>query len=362
MSEKAVPSTAPAHSPEKSVALIVLGMHRSGTSAISGVLSLLGVNLGRTLEPPSADNEKGYFENTDVVSANERLLGALGSGWSDVKPLPDRWWENGDVEPFVTEMKELLGENFGGSPMWAVKDPRMCRLAPLWLVVLRDMGYEPRFIIMNRHPLEVAGSLGGRDGFTQGKSLLLWLSHTLESARWSEGYRRVFVTYDQLLADWRGTAGRVAVELGIQWPRGLDTADGEIEKFISPQLKRQRQPEGCDETLPKIVLKTHRAIEKAAGEGEESEDIRREMGSLYEELTEGFKTYGALLSVEDDLRAEIARRGREVGALQEELSRFRDETPKLRDGLAFAEQLAFERQDQIAELVRRINELRKKEV
>jgi hypothetical protein len=361
MNKEARYSTTPAaHSPEKSIALIVLGMHRSGTSALAGVLSLLGVDLGPTLEPPAADNQRGYFENMQAVSVNERLLGILGSGWSDVKPLPDRWWESEPARRFTDEIRAIAIRNFGGSSLWAVKDPRMCRLAPIWLPVLKDMNCEPRFIIMNRHPLEVAGSLGGRDGFAEGKSLLLWLSHTMQSAKWSEGYRRVFVTYDQLLADWKGVAGRIAVALEVNWPRGLDESAGEIEAFLSPQLRRHRLLAGSDETLPMIVLKTHKVIEKAAKDGE-SEDTSREMGSLYEELTEGFKTYGSLASVEEDLRAEIARKGMELAALHEELSRFRDETPKLRDGLAFAEQLAFERQDQIAQLARRINELRKKE-
>lgn len=342
-------------------ALIVLGMHRSGTSALTGILGLLGADLGPSLEPPSADNQKGYFENTKAVSLNERLLTALGSAWSDVKPLPDRWWDSQTARAFADEIKTVIAGDFGSSPLWALKDPRMCRLSPLWIPAMVEQGIQPRFILMNRHPVEVAGSLGERDGFPEGKSYLLWLSHALESAKWSEGHPRVFVTYDQLLSDWREVTGRIADRLDVKWPNGPEKAANEIERFISPELKRQKHQDNDKPKLPKLVLLTHAALEKAAREGEGGDEAKRDLARLHGELLEGYRTFGALASLEGDLRAEIMRNGEEMDALQEELSRFRYETPKLREAFAFAEKLAYERQDKIAELVKRINELRRKQ-
>ena len=72
--------TSPAAKPSqlKSRAIIVLGMHRSGTSVFTGVLSLLGVDLGSKLMPATGANESGYWEHQEVVGVNDRLLRALG--------------------------------------------------------------------------------------------------------------------------------------------------------------------------------------------------------------------------------------------------------------------------------------------
>ena len=72
-------------------AVIVLGMHRSGTSAVAGALGVLGVNLGERLVQAQADNPKGYWEHADAVQLHERLLAALGSAWEDPRELPVDW-------------------------------------------------------------------------------------------------------------------------------------------------------------------------------------------------------------------------------------------------------------------------------
>ena len=58
---------------------MVLGMHRSGTSAITKGLEVLGVNLGDNLLPPKDDNPKGFFEDRDLVNLNERVLEKIGT-------------------------------------------------------------------------------------------------------------------------------------------------------------------------------------------------------------------------------------------------------------------------------------------
>ena len=78
----------------KNRALIVLGMHRSGTSAFSGVLNLLGVDLGAHLLPASNTNQSGYWEHEEIVAVHDRLLMALGSSWDDPSPLPPNWWNS----------------------------------------------------------------------------------------------------------------------------------------------------------------------------------------------------------------------------------------------------------------------------
>ena len=69
-------------------ALLILGMHRSGTSAVTGALALRGVYLGQDLMPPGPDNPRGFWEHAGVVAIHERLLEALDRRWDDLRAMP----------------------------------------------------------------------------------------------------------------------------------------------------------------------------------------------------------------------------------------------------------------------------------
>jgi len=62
-------------------AVLVLGMHRSGTSAIMRGLKAIGVQLGDHLAEPAEDNIRGFWEDKEVIAFNEKLLNILGSRW-----------------------------------------------------------------------------------------------------------------------------------------------------------------------------------------------------------------------------------------------------------------------------------------
>ncbi|HEY9142813.1 MAG TPA: hypothetical protein VIM90_02130, partial [Arenimonas sp.] len=124
-------------------ALIVLGMHRAGTSALAGALDALGVPLGRQMVPAQADNPGGYWENAEGVQIHERLLLALGRGWDDLRPLPEGWLDTEAGLAAAAALEAWLQRDFAGQPLWAFKDPRTCRLLPLWQRVLGRLGIEP---------------------------------------------------------------------------------------------------------------------------------------------------------------------------------------------------------------------------
>ena len=163
-------------------ALFILGMHRSGTSALTGVLSLLGVDPGPSLSPGMAGvNPKGFWEHQEIVTIHERLLGALDSSWDDARLLPADWWQLPEVTAFRSELLAVLRRDFTTSPLWLLKDPRLCRLLPLWLDIIDELGIAPHFILCLRHPNEVAMSLSRRDGISTEHATLLWLEHLVES-------------------------------------------------------------------------------------------------------------------------------------------------------------------------------------
>jgi hypothetical protein len=215
-------------------ALIVLGMHRSGTSPLTRVLNLLGADLPSVLMPPApGNNEVGFWEPDDIVKIHDEMLSNARSSWDDVSPFPESWYGSEAATRFGGQILAILARDFSRSSLFVLKDPRVCRFVPFWLGLLDQFGAEPRFVISIRHPLEVAASLETRNRFSRAKSVLLWLWHLLEAERETRDQKRSFVFYEALLQDWRAVAARVAGELGISWPPMSAAKAAEIDAFLS---------------------------------------------------------------------------------------------------------------------------------
>jgi len=233
------PPDSPSRSPATSgaTAILVLGMHRSGTSAVARMLNLCGADLGRDLLPPKQDNERGFWENSALLALHERFLAEAGLHWHDLALLPEEWRDGAAARHFVAALPEVLSRQFGDSPLFLVKDPRLSLLAPLWVEVLERRAVRPVFVITVRHPNEVAASLAKRDGFSHARSHLLWLQHLHEAEHATRGHRRVFVHYERVLNDWQAELERIAAALEITWPNaGADTGE-QIAAFITPSLR-----------------------------------------------------------------------------------------------------------------------------
>lgn len=225
--------------PDRSVVL-VLGMHRSGTSALTRVLNLLGVPLGDELLQPQDDNSKGFWEHAAAVEIHEKLLAALGRNWHDVREMPEGWLEHPATEVAISEIAALVSREMRGQALWAVKDPRMCRLLPLWVAALERLKIGARAVLAVRDPREVALSLHKRDGWTLGHAYLMWIQHLMEALTASSSIPRAIVGYTQLLEDWRPAMDRVSTSLGLEWPKAYAAVGQEIDGFLNPQDQHQR--------------------------------------------------------------------------------------------------------------------------
>lgn len=225
--------------PERSrTSIIVLGMHRSGTSALTGVLAKLGAHPGPSLVPAVAEvNAKGFWEHPGVVDLNERLLESLDTAWHDVAFLPPEWWNNDKLNRFVSEIRDILVRDFCGRGIWVLKDPRMCRLLPIWAPVMAELGVEARYVIALRQPLAVAASLAKRDGLPIPHGCLLWLVHMIEAERSTRSSRRALINYEDLLIDWRSTMGQLAKELDLDLMLDVEGVTTDIDTFLDPNLK-----------------------------------------------------------------------------------------------------------------------------
>ncbi len=217
--------------------LLILGMHRSGTSAMAGASAIAGASFGEHLVEAQEDNVRGYFEDRRVLSLHEEYLAAIGSSWDDIV-LTRRPNRLGEAE-FRGDLAGLL-EEWANAPLPAVKDPRLSRLLDLWLPVLEKAGMAPRIVVIHRDQHEVAESLARRDGFAGEKSGLLWADHVLSAERSSRGFTRAFVSYDELLSDPVATLERVEQQLGVDWPRSLAESAAELRSFVTPELRHCR--------------------------------------------------------------------------------------------------------------------------
>lgn len=193
----------------------VLGMHRSGTSAITRLLNCLGLDVGTHLLPPRQDNPEGFFEDAGVVDINRRLLNHWSSTW--YLPVDPAQWE-APPEALVNEARELLAGRLAERRNWLVKDPRLCLLLPFWLARLAELGPhapEARFVWMLRHPDNVAASLATRDGFSLDHGRQLWLAHNLAILRHLQGRPVWLLDYDRLLAQPVDSALALSAGLGL---------------------------------------------------------------------------------------------------------------------------------------------------
>lgn len=220
------------------IALLVLGMHRSGTSALTRVLNLLGADISQKLMPAAqGNNETGFWEPQDIVAVHDAMLAAAGSGWDDMSSFPASFFSTGAAKGYQAKILDHLQRDFADSTMFTIKDPRVCRLVPFWLELLNRFDAAPYAVIPVRNPLEVARSLKARDGFHHARSTLIWLRHVLEAERDSRSLPRSFVTFDALLEDWRECVRKIFQDLELPLPEISHRFDAEIESFLSPRRR-----------------------------------------------------------------------------------------------------------------------------
>ncbi len=270
-------------------ALVVLGVHRSGTSAITRVVSLLGAELPpRLLAPVAGENDRGFWESPDIMALHERLLDRLGTHWADPAPLEPApldpaWAGSAAAREFEDELVDLLGRLFPTAPLFVVKDPRMCRLAPLWSRALRRHGATPRFILTARHPLEVAQSLAARDGLPVAHGLALWLANNIDAEAATRGECRTFAHFEDLLLDWGAVAARMGARMGMVWPKSLDEARAEVDAFLVAGLRRHRAARGVtpdQSPLFRYINAWHDAHRAAAGGDPAAADAFERLAAL----------------------------------------------------------------------------------
>lgn len=241
--------------------ILVLGMHRSGTSALTRVLNLLGCALPSDLLGANYSNPEGHWESLRAIEINDSLLNALGRRWDDIRELPVDWLGRPETDIARQQIRAFVDREFSPYMLSVLKEPRLCHLAPLWIEVLHEAGIQARIVIPVRHPAEVAYSLARRDGIAVGRTHLLWMQHLLQAEAASRGELRVLCHFHELLADWRTQAARIGSALNLKWPSDNEQSAALIDEFLRPNLRhadaRSGEDIGSKMTLPSLVSRLY---------------------------------------------------------------------------------------------------------
>ncbi len=327
--------------------LVVLGMHRSGTSALARVLSLCGAELSKHLMPGAPDNERGFWENPEIVSIHEELLAELGSSWDDIVDIGSGWVRSKLGRRYRKRLGETLQEQYGDAALSIVKDPRICRLVPLWDCVLKDLGVTPVAILTTRNPLEVAESLRVRNGFSLQKSFAMWLAHQLIAERDTRRWARSFVSYDLLLKDWRKLVAKIEKDLNIELPLRPGM---KINQFLSPKLKHHQADIADLDKYENIewIKESYRWFESTANGRVDGHDRLNEILSEFERANKYFGSVlldarGALIKESDQLQLVLSEVQQLALVREGEIHRLSGQVATTAAALEEAQRLAQER-------------------
>ena len=227
--------------------IFIVGMHRSGTSALTRVVTLCGAALPALLMAPNSGNPTGYWEPHDAMELNDRFLHALSSSWSDpgltFRSAPR---DQAGFSRYVALTRDYLalideflmhGVNPGGPAV--IKEPRITALLPYWLNAAVEAGFSPKVIHIFRNPADVAASLAARDGMAFNRACALWQKYNLLGEHDARTVPRAFVSYEALIEDWECTIERCTADIGVDGRIGA-TARAAVETFLSPNLQHHR--------------------------------------------------------------------------------------------------------------------------
>jgi hypothetical protein len=223
------------------VALFVLGVPRSGTSALTRVLSLCGGRLPAGLVGASAGNPLGHWEPRTSLRLNEKILHRHDSAWYDPSlRLQEEGAFDAEAKAACLAKIEAFLARLPATPLVVIKDLQITMLSEMWFEAARQAGFDIAAVIAVRHPNEVMASLAALEalkGASPQLSGALWLKFNLLAERHTRGLPRVFVDYANLLDDWRREIKRISAALEIN----LDTPDEDaVEEFLSRDLHRQQ--------------------------------------------------------------------------------------------------------------------------
>lgn len=213
--------------------IFILGMHRSGTSALAGSLQDAGLYLGDVLSSSIKGlNEKGLQEPAAIIYMHQNLLEENGGSW-DTPPDEITW------KPLHKSVRDLFIESRREIPLWGFKEPRTLLTFSGWTEVLNDWGAVGIF----RNPMEVAMSLQSRNEMPLEQGLHLWLQYNQRLLALHKQHEFPLIEFSKDGDATRERIEKAAICLGLK--------PGQEAPFFEPGLRNFETTEEPD--LPQEV-------------------------------------------------------------------------------------------------------------
>ena len=215
--------------------IVVLGMHRSGTSAIARGLKVLGVELGDNLLPAQPDNVRGFWEDKKVVQINTALLNSCGQDWHTFGAL-----DVSQQYELMQQARDYIKGVLKDVAVWGYKDPRTARLLPFWNSVFNSLAINSSYCVVIRHPLSVAKSLKERNRFELLRSSLLWYQYSMDMLDGIGDGVFTVVDYDEFLENPRSELERIAKGLKLEEAFNEQRVREYCDNYLSPTFRHSR--------------------------------------------------------------------------------------------------------------------------
>lgn len=249
------------------VILFVLGMGRSGSSALTRVLSLCGAGLPTKMMGANSANPRGFWEPRESLLLNRAILDRHGSAWWDptLRLTEEEHYTGKERAACIAKIADFIAE-LPKADVVALKDLQIVVLYDMWFEAARAAGYDVAVVIPVRHPEEVASSLAAAvKGATPELASALWLKGNLLSERHTRDIPRVVVHYPNMLEDWRREMKRVSTALSVDLTPPDEQA---VDDFLAPSLRRQRSDKPVIDRFGTNWLSTVYEVMRAAGRDE----------------------------------------------------------------------------------------------
>ena len=282
--------------------IVVLGMHRSGTSLMTGLLNIFGVYLGGNFYVHQDSNEKGHFEHNGIWNIDEDILGELGSFSEGYDEFPKNWHKTKNILIYKDKIKKIIIRDFDKLDLFALKDSRISVLLPLYLDIFKELKIEPLFIIMKRKEIEIAKSLKIRNNLSFSHSIKLFKRYYDSVEKYTKGCKKVYVEFDELVQDPKGIVEDISKNFDVKL-RNFKDVKKEVSNFLDPKLKHHNLD------YKDYLLEL----------GEELERRKIEIRNLIQRLLEKDSDIEGLKSISEYKEEEIKSKDEEIKSKDEEL-------------------------------------------
>lgn len=230
--------------------LVVLAMHRSGSSLVARSLKALGAELGQAAEWSGPDNPTGFWEHQGVLTVNEAVLILCGATWDNPPTTIDlnRQLRRPELVYLLGAAEHMLRRELNQYPIFAIKDPRLCVLMPFWRPVFAGLGCDLSVVQVVRHPNAVAASLQRRNGMDRENALRLWSRYTEDAIFYAATVpKAVTAAYGVMVIQPISEIARIGEKLGL-------TVDkDEAMQFATAFVDENLWHEADEEPLPMEV-------------------------------------------------------------------------------------------------------------